>query len=119
MNNVCVVIKRDKVADSLRDIYLNCHQRIHICKRLTYQLIRLAFIFQFIVVSLKDGMFNNANVLFRTKFVDGVSTVARYAQSTAGRSAVPAVGLNKTKQVARKEDKGAKRPRMAAGENFE
>ena len=119
MNNVCVVIKRDKVADSLRDIYLNRHQRIHFCKRLTYQLIRLAFIFQFIVVSLKDGMFNNANVLFRTKFVDGVSTVARYAQCTAGRSAVPAVGLNKTKQVARKEDKGAKRPRMAAGENFE
>uniref|UniRef100_H2YJF4 Structural maintenance of chromosomes protein 2 n=1 Tax=Ciona savignyi TaxID=51511 RepID=H2YJF4_CIOSA len=37
---------------------------------------------QFIVVSLKDGMFNNANVLFRTKFVDGVSTVARYTQST-------------------------------------
>jgi len=30
---------------------------------------------QFIVVSLKDGMFNNANVLFRTKFRDGVSTV--------------------------------------------
>nr|KAG5714089.1 hypothetical protein BaRGS_020417 [Batillaria attramentaria] len=29
---------------------------------------------QFIVVSLKDGMFNNANVLFKTKFVDGVST---------------------------------------------
>lgn len=34
---------------------------------------------QFIVVSLKDGMFNNANVLFKTKFVDGVSTVTRYA----------------------------------------
>ena len=33
--------------------------------------------FQFIVVSLKDGMFNNANVLFRTKFVDGMSTVSR------------------------------------------
>lgn len=32
---------------------------------------------QFIVVSLKDGMFNNANVIFRTKFVDGVSTVTR------------------------------------------
>ncbi|WCJ36468.1 Structural maintenance of chromosomes protein 2-2 [Euphorbia peplus] len=32
---------------------------------------------QFIVVSLKEGMFNNANVLFRTKFVDGVSTVLR------------------------------------------
>ena len=32
---------------------------------------------QFIVVSLKEGMFTNANVLFRTKFVDGVSTVTR------------------------------------------
>ena len=32
---------------------------------------------QFIVVSLKEGMFNNANVLFRTKFVDGVSCVSR------------------------------------------
>uniref|UniRef100_A0A670ZH02 Structural maintenance of chromosomes protein n=1 Tax=Pseudonaja textilis TaxID=8673 RepID=A0A670ZH02_PSETE len=35
---------------------------------------------QFIVVSLKDGMFNNANVLYKTKFLDGVSTVARYTQ---------------------------------------
>ncbi|XP_026292869.1 structural maintenance of chromosomes protein 2 [Frankliniella occidentalis] len=35
---------------------------------------------QFIVVSLKDGMFNNANVLFRTKFVDGMSTVGRTVQ---------------------------------------
>ncbi|OQS07771.1 structural maintenance of chromosomes protein [Thraustotheca clavata] len=32
---------------------------------------------QFIVVSLKEGMFNNANVVFQTKFVDGVSTVSR------------------------------------------
>lgn len=32
---------------------------------------------QFIVVSLKEGMFSNANVVFRTKFVDGVSTVSR------------------------------------------
>ncbi|KAK3911305.1 Structural maintenance of chromosomes protein 2 [Frankliniella fusca] len=36
---------------------------------------------QFIVVSLKDGMFNNANVLFRTKFVDGMSTVMRTVQN--------------------------------------
>ncbi|XP_066576458.1 structural maintenance of chromosomes protein 2 [Amia ocellicauda] len=36
---------------------------------------------QFIVVSLKDGMFTNANVLFKTKFVDGVSTVSRFTQS--------------------------------------
>ena len=35
---------------------------------------------QFIVVSLKDGIFNNANVLFRTKFVDGMSTVGRTTQ---------------------------------------
>jgi structural maintenance of chromosome 2 len=32
---------------------------------------------QFIVVSLKEGMFNNASVIYRTKFVDGVSTVRR------------------------------------------
>ena len=32
---------------------------------------------QFIIVSLKEGMFNNANVIFRTKFVDGLSTVSR------------------------------------------
>ncbi|NXN33892.1 SMC2 protein, partial [Nycticryphes semicollaris] len=35
---------------------------------------------QFILVSLKDGMFNNANVLYRTSFMDGVSTVTRYEQ---------------------------------------
>ena len=33
------------------------------------------------MVSLKDGMFTNANVLFRTRFVDGVSTVTRYTQN--------------------------------------
>lgn len=38
---------------------------------------------QFIIVSLKEGMFNNANVLFKTKFVDGVSTVKR---TTPGRA---------------------------------
>lgn len=32
---------------------------------------------QFIIVSLKEGMFKNANVLFRTGFVDGMSTVTR------------------------------------------
>jgi len=34
---------------------------------------------QFIIVSLKEGMFNHANVLFRTRFVDGTSQVSRYA----------------------------------------
>lgn len=32
---------------------------------------------QFIIVSLKDGMFTNANVLFRTLFQDGVSNISR------------------------------------------
>ncbi|NWQ69910.1 SMC2 protein, partial [Neopipo cinnamomea] len=35
---------------------------------------------QFIVVSLKDGMFSNANVLYKTSFLDGVSTITRYDQ---------------------------------------
>lgn len=39
---------------------------------------------QFIVVSLKEGMFNNANVLFRTKFINGMSTVSRTTQSVDG-----------------------------------
>ena len=44
---------------------------------------------QFIVVSLKDGMFSNANVLFKTKFVDGVSTVARYDKFIALSLSLP------------------------------
>ena len=36
---------------------------------------------QFIIVSLKDGMFNNANVLFRTRFSDGISMVERQTSS--------------------------------------
>ncbi|XP_056136927.1 structural maintenance of chromosomes protein 2 [Lampris incognitus] len=41
---------------------------------------------QFVVVSLKDGMFTNANVLFKTKFVDGMSTVSRTALSQSDAS---------------------------------
>ncbi|XP_059484394.1 structural maintenance of chromosomes protein 2 [Neocloeon triangulifer] len=40
---------------------------------------------QFIIVSLKDGMFKNANVLFKTKLVDGVSNVDRIMQSRANK----------------------------------
>ncbi|KAJ1961421.1 Structural maintenance of chromosomes protein 2 [Dipsacomyces acuminosporus] len=36
---------------------------------------------QFIVVSLKEGMFNNANVVFRARFRNGISMVDRIAQS--------------------------------------
>lgn len=42
---------------------------------------------QFIVVSLKEGMFNNANVIFRTRFVDGVSMVTRTVVGSKGRAA--------------------------------
>lgn len=35
---------------------------------------------QFIVVSLKEGMFTNANVLFKTKFRDGISSIERFEQ---------------------------------------
>ncbi|XP_053474816.1 structural maintenance of chromosomes protein 2 [Ictalurus furcatus] len=40
---------------------------------------------QFVVVSLKDGMFTNANVLFKTKFVDGISRVTRTTQTHEGK----------------------------------
>ncbi|KAL1747405.1 RecF/RecN/SMC [Schizophyllum fasciatum] len=40
---------------------------------------------QFIVVSLKEGLFTNANVLFKARFRDGTSIVERTAQrSTSG-----------------------------------
>jgi len=51
---------------------------------------------QFIVVSLKEGMFNNANVIFTTKFVDGSSTVSRTANGSA-------VALLKAKDKARQQ----------------
>ena len=35
---------------------------------------------QFVVVSLKDGMFNNANVLYKVSFVDGSSKVDRISK---------------------------------------
>ena len=49
---------------------------------------------QFIVVSLKEGMFNNANVLFRTKFRDGLSFVDRHehANASLNKKAVGGVG---------------------------
>ena len=34
---------------------------------------------QFIIISLKDGLFNNAPVLFRTQFKEGISMVQKYA----------------------------------------
>jgi len=45
---------------------------------------------QFIVVSLKEGMFTNANVLFKAKFRDGVSHVERHVQHSGSSSSVTA-----------------------------
>lgn len=65
---------------------------------------------QFIVVSLKDGMFNNANVLFKTKFVDGVSTVTRYAQNPSSRGGDHTTG----KTTAKRGQDRSKRVRIDA-----
>ena len=71
-----------------------------------YAICRNFLLFQFIVVSLKDGMFNNANVLFKTKFVDGVSTVTRHAQTVSSRQ--PPTKTGSTSFAAR----NAKKPRL-------
>ena len=72
---------------------------------------------QFIVVSLKEGMFNNANCIFRTKFVDGVSTVTRTvpalknANQNAADDLKGAAGVSDgaaAKQRRRKADTAAK-----------
>ena len=52
---------------------------------------------QFIVVSLKEGMFNNANVIYRTKFVDGVSTVVRNTANSKQKPLAEADGNKKEK----------------------
>jgi structural maintenance of chromosome 2 len=57
---------------------------------------------QFIVVSLKEGLFTNANVLFRARFRDGTSIVERTAQRSG--SALYA-----------EDDSGARRARRAGG----
>ena len=49
---------------------------------------------QFIVVSLKEGMFTNANVLFRTRFRDGVSSVERHVQEAAKEERKRKRGMN-------------------------
>eukprot|EP00271_Cylindrocystis_brebissonii_P003784 TRINITY_DN15038_c0_g1_i1.p1 TRINITY_DN15038_c0_g1~~TRINITY_DN15038_c0_g1_i1.p1 ORF type:complete len:620 (-),score=157.40 TRINITY_DN15038_c0_g1_i1:125-1912(-) len=60
---------------------------------------------QFVVVSLKEGMFNNANVIFRTKFVDGISTVTRTVP--AGAAGVQQRGGGSKKEAAAHGRRGA------------
>ncbi|CAL8332676.1 unnamed protein product [Merluccius merluccius] len=56
---------------------------------------------QFVVVSLKDGMFTNANVLFKTKFVDGMSTVSRTTLSQSDTN-MPQKGHDKPRSKVKK-----------------
>ncbi|KAJ8271368.1 hypothetical protein COCON_G00102270 [Conger conger] len=60
---------------------------------------------QFVVVSLKDGMFTNANVLYKTKFVDGVSTVSRTTQSQNGANVPSHRGPDKSKLMDKRQKK--------------
>lgn len=64
---------------------------------------------QFIVVSLKEGMFNNANVIFRTRFVDGVSTVLRTVAGGNSR--------NKAIQDSGNDDSGSSGPQKKKSKN--
>uniref|UniRef100_A0AAZ3SQ28 SMC hinge domain-containing protein n=1 Tax=Oncorhynchus tshawytscha TaxID=74940 RepID=A0AAZ3SQ28_ONCTS len=57
---------------------------------------------QFVVVSLKDGMFTNANVLFKTKFVDGVSAVSRTTQAQPDQNKGPRKGPSHRPQAQKK-----------------
>ncbi|KAI0247373.1 ankyrin repeat-containing domain protein [Lactifluus subvellereus] len=60
---------------------------------------------QFIVVSLKEGLFTNANVLFRTRFRDGTSVIKRTAQR--GASALYGNNAEREEGAARGEVAGA------------
>lgn len=79
---------------------------------------------QFIVVSLKEGMFNNANVIFRTRFVDGVSAVMRTATG-GGKGRAAGGGGGGTLLVTSKEDsqtplkKRGKKAAIAGTPHFE
>jgi structural maintenance of chromosome 2 len=70
---------------------------------------------QFIVVSLKEGMFNNANVIFRTKFVDGVSTVNRHIGIGSSSRARELAELNEMDETS--ETDPASRKRQARPSN--
>jgi structural maintenance of chromosome 2 len=74
---------------------------------------------QFIVVSLKEGMFNNANVIFKTRFVDGVSAVSR---TVVGRGGVAPVDDDDDDVVpqkkARSKASASSRGRSAGAENL-
>lgn len=73
---------------------------------------------QFIVVSLKEGMFNNANVIFRTKFVDGVSTVSKtigVGASAKGRALAEAAVMSNASSSTGRKRRASGRGRQTTG----
>ena len=80
---------------------------------------------QFVVVSLKEGMFNNANVIFRTRFVDGISNVSRTVVGGRNNTSQPLALKNSniedesTKAPANKKvKKGSKKSSTEANEEL-
>jgi len=66
---------------------------------------------QFVIVSLKEGMFDNANVVFTTKNVDGISSVNRTEVSSRDRAAkkVDSPVENDERSAKRKKRRGTKK----------
>jgi len=71
---------------------------------------------QFIIVSLKEGMFDNANVVFTTKNVDGISGVTR-TETRGGRSRIAdrKQQENDARPASKKKKQGRKSSRRVAG----
>lgn len=60
---------------------------------------------QFLIISLKDGMFNNANVLFKTSFVDGLSKVDRMVLKNKEKLKIKTQSENEEKENVFKDKK--------------
>ena len=73
---------------------------------------------QFIVVSLKEGMFNNANVIFRTNFLkaDGFSTVTRTVNAVGGGSVTQPAAAAAAAPAAAGKGKGKASAKAPLGE---
>lgn len=70
---------------------------------------------QFIVVSLKEGLFTNANVLFRARFRDGTSIVERTTQRSGATAAAAALAEKETNRpTLAGKTKGKSKPRNDA-----
>ena len=71
---------------------------------------------QFIIVSLKEGMFNNANVLFRVRFENGTSVVSRsVASQAADVESEPPIRSIKNKAPTQEEEDENSVPKKRAG----